>query len=183
MKLLTEQAEVAFGEGEEAKPCGSSVLRHSSDGLAVSLCGHPAEIADRDLSSPRSDQECDWRILRLGANRAPSDPERPDAPHRQQTGKLSFAPRRAGPIVESDVQPCLLSLLRQILAMTDHDQPLPRVAHTNTARPSEAAHRTRIAAGPCLLGFADSQLCLSGQYLSGPMATPMRRSGSEDLTQ
>ncbi len=35
MKVLTEQAELAFGEGEEARPCGSSVLKHSSDGLAV----------------------------------------------------------------------------------------------------------------------------------------------------
>ncbi len=35
MKVLTEQAELAFNEGEEARPRGSSVLKHSSDGLAV----------------------------------------------------------------------------------------------------------------------------------------------------
>ncbi len=34
MKLLTEQAELAFGEDEEARPYGSSVLKQSSDGLA-----------------------------------------------------------------------------------------------------------------------------------------------------
>ncbi len=34
-KVLTEQADLAFGEAEEARPCGSSMLRHSSDGLAV----------------------------------------------------------------------------------------------------------------------------------------------------
>ncbi len=76
-----------------------------------------------------------------------------------------------------------LAILRQILAMTDHDQQLPRFAHANYGEAVGRGHQTGMAARPRLLGFADSQFRLSGQYLSGPMATPMKRSGSEDLPQ
>jgi len=54
-KRLTEQAGLAFGKAEEARPRDDSLLRHSSDGLAVGLRDRPAKIADRDLSWPRSD--------------------------------------------------------------------------------------------------------------------------------
>jgi len=76
-----------------------------------------------------------------------------------------------------------LTLARQILAMTDHDQQLPRFVHANYGEAVGRAHQTGMAARPRLFGFADSQFRLSGQYLSGPMATPMKRSGSDDLTQ
>jgi len=42
MKVLTEQAELAFGEAKEAKPCGSS--KHSSDGLAVTYVAAPPKL-------------------------------------------------------------------------------------------------------------------------------------------
>ncbi len=35
MKVLTEQAELAYGKAQEARPRGHSVLWHNSDGLAV----------------------------------------------------------------------------------------------------------------------------------------------------
>src|SRR6266496_2143297 len=65
-KLLTEQAEAAFGKAEAARPRDHSLLRHSSDGLAGAggpkarrvtrrLRGRPAKIAARDLLWPRSD--------------------------------------------------------------------------------------------------------------------------------
>ncbi len=44
MKVLTEQAELAFGEAEEARPRGSSVLTHSSDGLAVRYVATPRKL-------------------------------------------------------------------------------------------------------------------------------------------
>jgi hypothetical protein len=40
-----------------------------------------------------------------------------------------------------------------------------------------------MAATPRLSGFADGQFRLSGQYFCWTMATPMKRSGSENLTQ
>src|SRR6266536_192493 len=66
MKVLTEQAKLALSEGEEARPRGHSLLRHSSDGLAGAggpkarrvtrgYVAAPRTIADRDLSWPRSD--------------------------------------------------------------------------------------------------------------------------------
>src|SRR5882757_1023787 len=41
--------------------------------------------------------------------------------------------------------------------------------------------RSRMAARPRLFSFADGQFRLSGQYFRSTMATPMKRSGSEDL--
>ncbi len=56
-----------------------------------------------------------------------------------------------------------LALLRQILAMTDHDQPLPRFAHANYGEAVGRAHQTGMDARPRLFGFADSQFRLPGQ--------------------
>jgi len=42
--VLTEQAELAFGEAEEARPCGSSMLTHSSDGHAVGYVAIPRKV-------------------------------------------------------------------------------------------------------------------------------------------
>jgi len=67
--------------------------------------------------------------------------------------------------------------------MTDHDRQLPRFAHANDGEAVGSAHQTGMAARPRLFGFADSQFRLFGQYLSGPMATPTKRSGSDNLTQ
>jgi len=60
--------------------------------------------------------------------------------------------------------------------MTDHDQQLRRVAHANYDAAKSptgdgevvgSCASDGIAAAPHLFGLADSQLCLSGQYLSG----------------
>ena len=77
----------------------------------------------------------------------------------------------------------LLPLLRQMLAMTDHDRQLPQVGHTKYGEAVGIVPQDRMAARPRLLRFAVSQLRLFGQYFHETMATPMRRSGSEDLTQ
>ncbi len=43
-KQLTEQAEVAFGKAEAARPRDHSLLWHSSDGLAVGYVAAPRKL-------------------------------------------------------------------------------------------------------------------------------------------
>ncbi len=53
-----------------------------------------------------------------------------------------------------------LALLRQILAMTDHDQQLSRFPTQIYGEAVGRTHQTGMAARPRLFGFADSQFRL-----------------------
>jgi hypothetical protein len=69
------------------------------------------------------------------------------------------------------------------LAMTDLDQETQGGGHSNYGEAVGVVLRSGMAATPSLFGFADGQFCLSGQDFRWTMATPMQRSGSEELTQ
>ncbi len=67
--------------------------------------------------------------------------------------------------------------------MTDRDQQLPHLGQVSYGEAVGSWHQTATAVRPRLCSFAGSQFCLSGQYFSWLMAIPIKRSGSEDLTQ
>jgi len=76
-----------------------------------------------------------------------------------------------------------LALLRQILAITDHDRQFSRGGHITYGEAVGAVPQKGMVARPRRFGFAESHFRLFGQLFRGPMATPMQRSGSENLTQ
>ena len=65
--------------------------------------------------------------------------------------------------------------------MTDLNQQTPGGGHSSYGEAVGVVFRSGIAATPRLSGLADGQFRLSGQYFCWTMATPMKRSGSEDL--
>jgi len=67
--------------------------------------------------------------------------------------------------------------------MTDRDQQMQGGGHSSYGEAVGVAFRSGIADTPRLFRFAEDQFRLSGQYFRWTMATPMQRSGSEDLTQ
>ncbi len=67
--------------------------------------------------------------------------------------------------------------------MADHDRHLPRVGQVSYGEAVESWYRVGMAATPRLSSFAVGYFRLSGQYFSGRMATPVKRFGSEFLTQ
>src|SRR6266567_4860924 len=73
-----------------------------------------------------------------------------------------------------------IALLVSSLALTDRDQQTQGGGHSSYGEAVGLVLRSRIAAKPRLFGFADGQFRLSGQYFRWTMATPMKRSGSED---
>jgi len=67
--------------------------------------------------------------------------------------------------------------------MTDHDQQATGGGHSNYGEAVGVVRPNGFVATPSLYNFAESLFRLFGQYFRGTMATPMQRSGSEDLAK